>query len=145
MNTQEIPPHLTLLGKGPLSHEKINYKSLSGLWFFDSDKNHWYVEATGTSDREYFIDVHSEYAKQYFPKLYKEVWKNEEEVNVNACLEEFLAKDNNALQKSGCELAQAALEVIKNHDGLHRLALAIADWSKTIANEGGRKEQYKID
>lgn len=58
-------------------------------------------------------------------------------------VEEFLIRDNKNLRKAGFELAEAAIYVCKNCDGLHRLMLAIANWSKTIADEGGRKEMYE--
>ena len=53
-----------------------------------------------------------------------------------------LTKDAAAYREVGCELAQAAMYVIQNHDGLHRLSLAVARWAETVANEGGRKELY---
>ena len=53
-------------------------------------------------------------------------------------LAEMLKKDNAALKKAGCELASAALRVISDYDGLHRLMLATANWAKAIADEGGR-------
>lgn len=63
--------------------------------------------------------------------------------NINDRMVEFLAKDNNAMRKAGCALAEAAMYVVGNYDGLHRLSLAVAEWSKTIANEGGRPHGTK--
>lgn len=57
-------------------------------------------------------------------------------------LEEFLIRDNAAMRRAGCELAEAALNVIREYDGTHRLALAAAAWMQTIANEGGRGETH---
>lgn len=51
---------------------------------------------------------------------------------------EFLARENAALRRAGCKLAEAALHVIREYDGTHRLALAVAEWAQTIADEGGR-------
>lgn len=59
---------------------------------------------------------------------------------VNA--EQWLAEENSRLRKAGCELAIAALYVIKEHDGLHRLAKATEAWCRMIADEGGRGEMY---
>ena len=52
--------------------------------------------------------------------------------------EEFLSRDNKAMRIAGCKLAEAAIRVIREYDGLHRLSLAVAEWSKVIACEGGR-------
>ena len=51
---------------------------------------------------------------------------------------EALQADNAALKKAGSELAAAALRVVSDYDGLHRLMLATAAWAKAIADEGGR-------
>ena len=53
-----------------------------------------------------------------------------------------LIDDNAAMRKAGCQLAQAALQVCETYDGTHRLALAVAEWAKVIANEGGRPHQH---
>jgi len=55
---------------------------------------------------------------------------------------DHLAKDNKALKEAGCKMAQAALRVVHEYDGVHRLQLTVSEWAKTIANEGGRAEQY---
>ena len=43
-----------------------------------------------------------------------------------------------ALIKSGDTLAQAAHHVQAEHDGVHRLRLALSEWYKTRADEFGR-------
>ncbi len=53
-------------------------------------------------------------------------------------LVDLLSQDNMRMREAGTDLAIAALRVIRDHDGLHRLALAVAEWSKTVADEGGR-------
>ena len=50
----------------------------------------------------------------------------------------MLSEDNSRMRKAGSNLAIAALRVVRDYDGLHRLSLAIAEWSQAIANEGGR-------
>jgi len=54
-------------------------------------------------------------------------------------LEKMLITDNHRMRNAGCKLAEAALFVIRNYDGCHRLALAVADWATAIADEGGRQ------
>ena len=49
-----------------------------------------------------------------------------------------LSKDNRRLRDAGCKLAEAALRVIRTYDGTHRLASAVAEWSRAVACEGGR-------
>ena len=51
---------------------------------------------------------------------------------------EMLSEDNSRLRAAGCRLGISAMSVIMNYDGCHRLALAVADWCKAIADEGGR-------
>ena len=51
---------------------------------------------------------------------------------------EMTVRDNARMRKAGTALAEAALRVIREYDGTHRLALAVADWSKAIADEGDR-------
>ena len=53
-------------------------------------------------------------------------------------LEQFLAAENAALRRAGCKLAEAALRVAREYDGVHRLMLAVSEWSKAVADEGGR-------
>ena len=54
-------------------------------------------------------------------------------------LTEFLSKENHELRKAGNDLAIAAIKVVRDYDGCHRLMLAVARWANTVANEGGRK------
>lgn len=54
---------------------------------------------------------------------------------------ERLVKENKSLRDAGCELAEAALRVAREYDGVHRLMLKVANWANAIANEGGRNEQ----
>lgn len=49
-----------------------------------------------------------------------------------------LIDDNRKLRRAGCKLALAAIRVVNEYDGCHRLALAVSEWTATIANEGGR-------
>lgn len=58
---------------------------------------------------------------------------------------QWLVKENKLLRDAGCELAEAALRVAREYDGVHRLMLKVANWSNVIANEGGRDELYKKD
>lgn len=51
---------------------------------------------------------------------------------------ERLVKENKLLRDAGCKLAEAALRVAREYDGVHRLLLQVANWATTIANEGGR-------
>jgi len=51
---------------------------------------------------------------------------------------EFVLKDNKAMKVAGGKLAEAAIRVVSEGDGCHRLALAISSWCQTIADEGGR-------
>lgn len=51
---------------------------------------------------------------------------------------DMFARDNARMRKAGCALAEAAMFVVREFDGVHRLALAVADWSKAIADEGDR-------
>jgi hypothetical protein len=55
-----------------------------------------------------------------------------------------LQADNTALKKAGSELAAAALRVVSDYDGLHRLMLATAAWAKAIADEGGRGATHQV-
>jgi len=59
----------------------------------------------------------------------------------NVTAEDFLIKENAALREAGWDLAEAAMRVGRESDGVHRLMLATAKWVETIANEGGRDRQ----
>jgi len=51
----------------------------------------------------------------------------------------MLIDDNKRLRNAGCKLSEAAFKVATEYDGVHRLMLAVAEWAKAIANEGGRE------
>lgn len=53
-------------------------------------------------------------------------------------LEEYLVIENKHLREAGCKLAEAAMRVVRTHDGVHRLSLAVSGWATAVANEGGR-------
>ena len=57
---------------------------------------------------------------------------------------EMLIKDNKRLRNAGCKLAEAALRVATEYDGVHRLMLATSEWTKAVADEGGRNK-YVVD
>ena len=54
---------------------------------------------------------------------------------------EMLVEENRRLRFAGTKLATAALRVIVNYDGLHRLGLAVSVWAKALADEHGRGEK----
>ena len=56
---------------------------------------------------------------------------------------DMLSTDNAAMRKAGGRLAEAATAVITDYDGCHRLALAVAEWMKTVADEGGRGKRHE--
>lgn len=56
----------------------------------------------------------------------------------------MLLEDNQRMRRAGTKLAQQALHVINECDGLHRLALTVAEWAGAVANEGGREDMYKV-
>lgn len=53
-------------------------------------------------------------------------------------LVKVLTDDNCSMRRAGLQLAEAAIHVIREHDGLHRLSIAVSEWAIVIANEGGR-------
>lgn len=53
-------------------------------------------------------------------------------------LEDMLLRDNQRMRQAGCKLAEAAMHVIREYDGVHRLSLAVAAWAKAVAAEGDR-------
>lgn len=55
---------------------------------------------------------------------------------------EMLMADNRRMRAAGLKLAEAAMHVVREFDGTHRLSLAAAEWAKAIADEGGRGERY---
>lgn len=56
---------------------------------------------------------------------------------------DILKRDNAHLRFMGCQLAIAAIRVISDYDGIHRLALAVSRWMDTIANEGNRADNQQ--
>lgn len=52
---------------------------------------------------------------------------------------QLLCEENSKLREVGLALAIASINVIKDNDGLHRLALAVSSWMKVIAYENGRE------
>jgi len=57
-------------------------------------------------------------------------------------VEGMLTADNARMRRAGCKLAAAALKVAHEYDGIHRLMLAVAEWSNAVADEGGRYQRY---
>jgi len=78
----------------------------------------------------------------YYRRMLEEEQKSSPD---SPSVEEFLAEENRQLRKAGCNLAEAAIHAAKEHDGVHRLMLAVSEWAMAIANEGGRgKANSKI-
>lgn len=59
-----------------------------------------------------------------------------------AKLVKMLTADNARMRKAGCDLALAALRIIRDYDGVHRLALAVSEWMKVVGTEGSRSERF---
>ena len=55
---------------------------------------------------------------------------------------EMLVRDARKMREAGGALAVAAVQVIHEYDGLHRLSLAVAEWQKVIAAEGDRDARH---
>lgn len=53
-------------------------------------------------------------------------------------VEAMLIRDHKRMRLAGGILAEAAIRVIHDYDGLHRLSLAVAGWAEAIAAEGDR-------
>ena len=51
---------------------------------------------------------------------------------------DMLLADNKRMRSAGGKLAEAAIYTVHEYDGLHRLSLAVAEWSKAVADEGHR-------
>jgi len=62
--------------------------------------------------------------------------------NPEADLIQMLIDDNKRLRNAGCKLSEAAFKVATEYDGVHRLMLAVSEWAKAIANEGGREKVH---
>lgn len=56
---------------------------------------------------------------------------------------EMMARDHARMRLAGGRLAEAAVRVIHDYDGLHRLSLAVAGWAEAIAAEGDRGHRNK--
>jgi uncharacterized Zn finger protein (UPF0148 family) len=67
-------------------------------------------------------------------------YDNEDEDEITMLESEIidLQDDYNRLREAGFELAEAALYVAKNYDGVHRLLLAASNFTFVVANEGSR-------
>lgn len=61
---------------------------------------------------------------------------------VDAALIHMLQADNIRMRAAGLKLSEAALHVIREYDGTHRLSLAVAEWAKAVADEGGREDRF---
>jgi hypothetical protein len=57
--------------------------------------------------------------------------------------ERELIEEITKLRQAGNEMAFASMRIINDYDGVHRLALAISNWLKVIADEDGRGEKSK--
>jgi hypothetical protein len=60
-------------------------------------------------------------------------------MDAEAEINRMLVADNARMRKAGCNLAEAAIRVIRDYDGIHRLSLAVSEWAKAVANEGNRE------
>lgn len=60
----------------------------------------------------------------------------------DAALIRMLVADNARMRAAGLALSEAALRVIRDYDGVHRLSLAVAEWARAVANEGHREAAY---
>lgn len=49
-----------------------------------------------------------------------------------------LSADYQSLKDAGNAMAAASFRVATEYDGCHRLMLAVSDWARAVANEGGR-------
>lgn len=56
---------------------------------------------------------------------------------------DMVLNDCKRMRKAGNNLAIAALHVIRDYDGVHRLSLAVSEWAKAVADEGGRPHGEK--
>jgi hypothetical protein len=50
----------------------------------------------------------------------------------------MLEKDASEYRSAGNKLALAAIRVINEYDGIHRLSAAVRDWFDVVSKEGGR-------
>jgi hypothetical protein len=68
----------------------------------------------------------------------------EPEIDHEVDLVRMLVADNRRMRAAGLKLSEAALHVIREYDGTHRLSLAVAEWAVAIADEGNRGERYAL-
>lgn len=55
----------------------------------------------------------------------------------------YINHEYHCLRVAGMDLAIAAMRVIRDYDGIHRLSLAVAEWNKAVAGEGRRTSSEK--
>ena len=109
-------------------------------------ENHWAIKHDG---EEVVINPYNDSAGTVGDK-YKvyPIWCDEVVV-VEQCNKQCnqyvsnLTHDYYRLKVAGTDLAIAAMRVIRDYDGVHRLSLAVAEWNKAVAGEGGRTSSKK--
>jgi hypothetical protein len=85
-------------------------------------------------DKSRLIEFYKHEGLKVIPSQREKSMGNDVEVG----LINMLIKDNKSLRDAGCKLAEASIMAINEHDGLHRLSLAVAEWCRAVASEGGR-------
>ena len=55
---------------------------------------------------------------------------------------EMLVRNARKMREAGGALRSPRSGLIPEYDGLHRLSLAVAEWQKVIASEGGRDVRH---
>lgn len=73
------------------------------------------------------------------PHMFYRAGEVDAEFDLQASQIAMLSKDRARMREAGCKLATAAMQVIGEYDGCHRLALAVAEWAQAVGDEGGRK------
>ena len=53
-------------------------------------------------------------------------------------INDILLEDCKQMRKAGNDLAIAAMRVVGQYDGIHRLSAAVSYWNNVISTEGGR-------
>ncbi len=70
---------------------------------------------------------------------HQDVFGNGESVtDIDAQVRTMIERDNARMRDAGNKLAVAAVKVVNDFDGCHRLMLAVAEWALAVANEGDR-------
>lgn len=69
---------------------------------------------------------------------------NDEETQRLTEFNAMLIRDNERLKKAGNAMAAAGLLVTTEYDGVHRLALTVAEWAKAVADEGDRGTRHFV-